>query len=83
MSAKMTVQIVTDALAVAIQRRGEPDVQLPHSDRGSQHASEPFPKLVTDHGIIWSMSRSGNVWNNAAMESFFSSLKTERSARQT
>jgi transposase InsO family protein len=37
---------------------------------------------MADHGVICSMSRSGNVWNNAAMESFFSSLKTERTARK-
>jgi putative transposase len=38
---------------------------------------------MADHGIVCSMSRSGNVWDNAAMESFFSSLKTERTARKT
>ena len=38
--------------------------------------------LLADHGISYSMSRSGNVWDNAAMESFFSSLKTERTARK-
>jgi transposase InsO family protein len=37
---------------------------------------------MTDHGVVCSMSRSGNVWDNAAMESFFSSLKTERTARK-
>jgi putative transposase len=49
----------------------------------SQYTSEQFQKLMADHGIICSMSRSGNVWDNAAMESFFSSLKTERAARKT
>jgi putative transposase len=39
--------------------------------------------LIADHGIVCSMSRSGNVWDNAAMESFFSSLKTDRTARKT
>ena len=38
---------------------------------------------MADHGVVCSMSRSGNVWDNAAMESFFSSLKTERTARKT
>jgi putative transposase len=42
-----------------------------------------FQKLMSDHGVVCSMSRSGNVWDNAAMESFFSSLKTERIARKT
>jgi putative transposase len=81
MSAEMTAQLVTDALVMAIWRRGKPDALLHHSDRGSQ--SEQFQKLMADHGIICSMSRSGNVWDNAAMESFFSSLKTERTARKT
>lgn len=49
-----------------------------HSDRGSQYTSETFKKLLAANGIQCSMSRSGNVWDNAAMESFFSSLKTER-----
>ena len=48
-----------------------------------QYTSEQFQKLMADHGIVCSMSRSGNVWDNAAMESFFSSLKTERTARKT
>jgi putative transposase len=39
--------------------------------------------VLADHGVVCSMSRSGNVWDNAAMESFFSSLKTERTARKT
>jgi putative transposase len=59
------------------------DALLHHSDRGSQYTSEQFQKLMADHGVICSMSRSGNVWDNAAMESFFSSLKTERTERKT
>ena len=54
---------------------------LHHSDRGSQYTSEPFQRLLADQGLACSMSRSGNVWDNAAMESFFSSLKTECTAR--
>ena len=83
MSAAMTAQLVTDALVMAIWRRGKPDALLHHSDRGSQYTSEQFQKLMLDHGVVCSMSRSGNVWDNAAMESFFSSLKTERTARKT
>ncbi len=48
----------------------------------AQYVSDQFQRLMTDHNIICSMSRSGNVWDNAAMESFFSSLKTERTARK-
>jgi len=83
MSATMTAQLVTDALVMAIWRRGKADTLLHHSDRGSQYTSEPFQRLMADHGVTCSMSRSGNVWDNAAMESFFSSLKTERTARKT
>ena len=78
----MTAQLVTDALIMAIWRRGRPDSLLHHSDQGSQYTSEQFQRLMADHGITCSMSRSGNVWDNAAMESFFSSLKTERTARK-
>ena len=83
MQASMTAQLVTDALLMAIWRRGKPDALLHHSDQGSQYTSEPFQRLMADHGVTCSMSRSGNVWDNAAMESFFSSLKTERTARKT
>ena len=82
MSASMTAQLVTDALLMAIWRRGKPDALLHHSDQGSQYTSEQFQRLMADNGIVCSMSRSGNVWDNAAMESFFSSLKTERTARK-
>jgi putative transposase len=82
MQATMTAQLVTDALMMAIWRRGRPDALLHHSDRGSQYASEPFQRLMTDQGVSCSMSRAGNVWDNAAMESFFSSMKTERVARK-
>ena len=78
MSAAMTAQMVTDALMMAIWRRGKPQTLLHHSDRGSQYTSEPFQRLLDEAGVTCSMSRSGNVWDNAVMESFFSSLKTER-----
>ena len=78
----MTAQTVTDALLMAIWRRGKPDALLHHSDQGSQYTSEQFRQLMADNGVICSMSRSGNVWDNAAMESFFSTLKTERTARK-
>jgi hypothetical protein len=82
MSATMTAQLVTDALVMAIWRRGKRDALLHHSDRGSQYTSEQFQRLMADHGVVCSMSRSGNVWDSAATESFFSSLKTERTARK-
>ena len=82
MQAAMTAELVTDALMMAIWRRGKPNALLHHSDQGSQYTSEQFQKLMADNGVTCSMSRSGNVWDNAAMESFFSSLKTERTARK-
>jgi putative transposase len=82
MSATMTAELVTDALVMAIWRRGKPDALIHHSDRGSQYTSDQFQRLMADHGVTCSMSRSGNVWDNAAMESFFSSLKTERTVRR-
>ena len=67
---------------MAIWRRGKPDALLHHSDHGSQYTSEQFQRLIADNGVVCSMSRAGNVWDNAAIESFFSSLKTERTARR-
>jgi putative transposase len=78
MKAEMTAGLVTDALIMAIWRRGKPDALLHHSDQGSQYTSQHFQELLAENGVTCSMSRSGNVWDNAAMESFFSSLKTER-----
>ena len=72
MSATMTAQLVTDALLMAVWRRGKPTALLHHSDQGSQYSSEQFQRLMADSGIVCSMSRSGNVWGNAAMGSFFS-----------
>ena len=82
MSGQMTAQLVTDALLMAIWRRGPVKALLHHSDQGSQYTSEQFQRLLTQHGITCSMSRSGNCWDNAAMESFFSTLKTERTSRK-
>lgn len=82
MQSEMTSQLVTDALMIAVWRRGKTDALLHHSDRGSQYTSDAFQRLLGDLGVTCSMSRSGNVWDNSAMESFFSSLKTERTARK-
>jgi putative transposase len=68
---------------MAIWRRGKPDGLVHHSDQGSQYTSEQFQRLMADNGVACSMSRSGNVWDNAAMESFFSSLKTERIGKKS
>lgn len=78
----MTSQLVADALMMAVWRRGKPVALLHHSDQGSQYTSEHFQQLLKEQGITCSMSRTGEVWDNSAMESFFSSLKTERTARK-
>jgi len=49
----------------------------------AQYTSEQFQRLMADDAVVCSLSRSGNVWDNAAMESFFSSLKTERTGNKT
>jgi len=82
MQSSMTAQLVADALMMAVWRRGKPIELLHHSDQGSQYTSEHFQELLKEQGITCSMSRAGEVWDNSAMESFFSSLKTERSARK-
>jgi putative transposase len=78
MSASMSAQFVVDALIMAIWRRGRPQALLHHSDQGSQYSAEEFQRLLAAHGILCSMSRRGDCWDNAAMESFFSTLKIER-----
>lgn len=82
MQNSMTSQLVADALMMAVWRRGKPVELLHHSDQGSQYTSEHFQELLKEQGITCSMSRAGEVWDNSAMESFFSSLKTERTARK-
>ena len=81
MSSQMTAQLVIDALMMALWRRGRPKTLLHHSDQGSQYTSEDFQRLLADQGIMASMSRRGDCWDNAAMESFFSTLKVERANR--
>jgi len=82
MQPTMTAQLVTDALTMAVWRRGAVEALLHHSDRGSQYTSESFQRLLNELGVTCSMSRSGNVWDNSVMESFFSTLKTERTNRK-
>jgi len=73
--------LVIDAMAMALGQRDKP--VLHHSDRGSQYSSDDFRDLLSKHGIECSMSRRGNCYDNAPVESFFSSLKRERVRRQT
>ncbi len=82
MQSTMTSQLVIDALMMAIWRRGKPESLLHHSDQGSQYTSDQFQRLLAEQGITCSMSRAGEVWDNSAMESFFSTLKIERVNRR-
>ena len=68
-------KLAADALHMAIIRRGVPEIV--HSDRGSTYATWIYRDLIKKHLIRQSMSRKGNCWDNAPMESFFHSLKTE------
>jgi putative transposase len=82
MQNQMTARLVSDAMLMAIWRRRPSAELLHHSDQGSQYTSEQFQALLVQHGVVCSMSRSGDCWDNAAMESFFSTLKTERCSRK-
>jgi transposase InsO family protein len=73
----MRVSLVNDALDMAIKRRKPKNGLIWHTDRGSQYASTAHKELLQKNGIIQSMSRKGNCWDNAVAESFFHSLKTE------
>lgn len=75
---RMTSKLVSDALLMAICRRKPLTGLIFHSDRGSQYCSPHFQDLLKAHKIISSMSRKGDCWDNAVMESFFGSLKSER-----
>jgi transposase InsO family protein len=70
-------RLVVDALEMAVHRRLPGAGLLAHSDRGSQYASDHYQSLLARHGIACSMSRQGDCWDNAPMESFFASLKKE------
>ncbi len=77
MAARQKVELVQDALDMAIMRRLPADDLLHHSDRGSQYTSHQYLALLNRHHIKVSMSRAGNPHDNAAMESFYATLKTE------
>ena len=78
MDARMTRELVIDALRMAYFRRRPKPGLIHHSDRGSQYASHDYQAVLTEYAMLGSMSRKGNCWDNAPMESFFNSLKNER-----
>jgi len=78
MSSRMKAGLVCAALQMAVwQRCPEPGL-IVHSDRGSQYASRSYRRLLKAHDFVGSMSRKGDCWDNAVVESFFGSLKQER-----
>lgn len=78
MKPTMDREIVLDALMMAVWRRKPKNQVLIHSDQGSQFSSDDWRRFCTAHNLKPSMSRRGNCWDNAVVESFFSSLKKER-----
>ena len=77
MGARVTMELTHAALTMALQQRQVQGSLLHHSDRGSQYAGGPYQQRLATQGIQCSMSRPGNCWDNAVVESFFASLKTE------
>jgi putative transposase len=78
MGDRLDSDLVAEALAMALEQRRPGQGLLHHSDRGCQYASRAFRRLLSGHGLVCSMSRKGNVYDNAPMESFFGSFKRER-----
>lgn len=77
MGAQLTVDLAEHALTMALANRTPTAGLLHHSDRGSQYAATRYQQVLATHGITTSMSRTGNCWDNACVESFFGTLKRE------
>jgi len=77
MGVRLTVDLAERALTMALANRTPTAGLLHHSDRGSQYAATRYQQLLATHGMIPSMSRTGNCWDNACVESFFGPLKRE------
>ncbi len=77
MGPRVTGDLTEQALRMALTTRQPQAGLLHHSDRGSQYAARPYQQVLTTHGITASMSRKGNCWDNACVESFFGTLKRE------
>jgi putative transposase len=77
MADHMKTELVSDALQMALHHRHPTRGLLHHSDRGVQYASEDYQHQLSKHGIIGSMSKTGDCWDNAIMESFWATLKRE------
>ena len=79
----MKVELADEALRMAIRTRRPPRGLVHHSDRGAQYASRAYRRLLALHGMVCSMSGKGDCWDNAVVESFFGTLKTELVYRTT
>ena len=77
MNSRITKDLVIKAFIMAVKRHNTKPGVLFHSDRGSQYASDDFRKLLETHKFIQSMSGTGNCYDNAIVETFFHTLKTE------
>jgi len=77
MSDKLSQELASDALRDAVGRQSPSEGLIHHSDRGRQYASYAYQELLREYGMTPSMSRSGNCYDNAYVESFFGTLKTE------
>ncbi len=77
MDYQMKAKLVNDALLMALWSRKPKQGLIWHTDRGSQYASDSHREILKEHGVIQSMSRKGNCWDNSVAESFFHTLKTE------
>ncbi len=77
-SGRIDRELVLRALAMAVDRRAPAPGLVLHSDRGSQYASWDYQRTLRQLAIVCSMSRKGNCWDNAVVESFFATLKTEK-----
>ncbi len=82
MKSALTRDLVLDALLMAVWRRRPQHPVIVHSDQGSQYGSDDWMRFCKEHNLIPSMSRRGNCFDNAVVESFFSSLKKERIRRR-
>lgn len=82
-SERIDEALVTAALDRAIRQRRPGPGLLHHSDRGSQYAADGYQRVLSNRGMVCSMSRKGNCWDNAVMERFFGSLKAERVHRRS
>ena len=78
MKPSLARDIVLDALFMAVSRRRPKETVIVHSDQGAQYGSDDWMRFCQSNGMLPSMSRRGNCWDNAVAESFFSSLKKER-----